>query len=431
MVKVFIDPNLDNISKELKYILQSLSVSIDLKIEIVPDESVGDFIFSLTEDKSAIEINHIIFFDSAKFDFLNNCDEEGFLIYNGKRDYLGTSFYLLTCAQELDEMKKDKFGRFPYSESIQSKLKNCSKNIVQECFNQIANKVFKINSIVHQRTKIFLSHDVDFINGALFQDGFFALKKLNLNGMMNIIFQNLFINPAWLNMEQIMKIESEYDFKSTFYWLVNKGLSEEGIKNSDYDIKQRKIRKIIQNVQNMGWENGIHKSISEQTFHQEIEILGTNPIGNRYHFLKFRPHSNFQEIENANLKFDTSLGFAEELGFRNSYGKPYIPWNFNERRPYSFVECPLNIMDTTLHGYQKLNGEKAYQKIIEFVEMNSSDCVISVLWHNNYFTPYKFGEYFILFKKLLEYFYESKYNCITQTEIVNRYLKNEYINKTA
>jgi hypothetical protein len=236
MVKVFIDPNLDNISKELKYILQSLSVSIDLKIEIVPDESVGDFIFSLTEDKSAIEINHIIFFDSAKFDFLNNCDEEGFLIYNGKRDYLGTSFYLLTCAQELDEMKKDKFGRFPYSESIQSKLKNCSKNIVQECFNQIANKVFKINSIVHQRTKIFLSHDVDFINGALFQDGFFALKKLNLNGMMNIIFQNLFINPAWLNMEQIMKIESEYDFKSTFYWLVNKGLSEEGIKNSDYDI---------------------------------------------------------------------------------------------------------------------------------------------------------------------------------------------------
>lgn len=431
MVKVFIDPNLDNISKELKYILQSLSVSIDLKIEIVPDESIGDFIFSLTDGKSAIEINHTIFFDSSNFDFLKNCDKEGFLLYNGKRDYLGTAFYLLTCAQELDDSKKDKIGRFPFSESIQNVLNNISRNIVQECFNEIALNLFKIGRINSHKTQIFLSHDVDFINGALIQDGFFALKKLNFMGMIDIIFQNFFKNPAWLNMDHIMKIENEYDFKSTFYWLVNKGLSEDGIKNSDYNINKKQIRNAIKSVEDKGWENGIHKSISKQTFHQEIEILGTNPIGNRYHFLKFRPHSNFQEIENANLKFDTSLGFAEELGFRNNYGKPYIPWNFNEKRPYSFVECPLNIMDTTLHGYQKLNGEKAYQKIIKFVEMNSSDCVISVLWHNNYFTPYKFGEYFMLFKKLLEYFYESKYSCITQTEIVNRYLKNEYTSKTA
>jgi hypothetical protein len=78
-------------------------------------------------------------------------------------------------------------------------------------------------------------------------------------------------------------------------------------------------------------------------------------------------------------------------------------------------------MDTTLHHYQKMTAKEAYHKIISFVEKNAQDAVISVLWHNNYFTPYKYGTYFKLYKDLLAYFYEHQFKGITQTEIIEQY----------
>jgi hypothetical protein len=239
--------------------------------------------------------------------------------------------------------------------------------------------------------------------------------------MANIIFANLLLRPQWLNMDKIMKIEDEFGFKSTFYWLVNKGRTKDGFKNSDYAIGSKHVQNQIECVQKKGWENGLHKSISDDSFVTEMNKLGFMPLGNRYHFLKFNIHANFKDIESAGLKFDGSLGFAEEMGFRNSYGLPYKPYNFETQKAYQFVECPLHIMDTTLHGYQKVSADEAFRKITAFMESNSNDAVFSVLWHNNYFTDYKYGDYFKLYKKLLQYFVDSKYECITQSQMIEDY----------
>jgi len=78
-------------------------------------------------------------------------------------------------------------------------------------------------------------------------------------------------------------------------------------------------------------------------------------------------------------------------------------------------------MDTTLRGYQKQDASEAYAKITSFVEKNSQNAILSLLWHNNYFTPYKFGDYLVLYKKLLSYFKENDFQCITQSQIVKKY----------
>jgi hypothetical protein len=264
----------------------------------------------------------------------------------------------VSSAQELKNTTFDKYGRFPHAASYQKHFDVTNKNRVQHCFDEIVRTNHHLNSLkkTNSRSKIFLSHDVDFINGALIQDGFFALKKLNIQAIFMVLFQNLFHKLQWLNMDDIMKIENEYDFKSTFYWLVNKGISNAGIKNADYDFSDIKIQNQFNNVLLNGWENGIHKSISSDSFETEIEKLKFKPTGNRYHFLKFLPHQNYTEIEYAGLKFDSSLGFAEEIGFRNNYGQPFKPFNFSTKKAYNFVECPLHIMDTTLHHYQKLGN---------------------------------------------------------------------------
>jgi hypothetical protein len=421
-IQIHIDSSVNAIERELTYILLELFKPFNESLSFFNEPLENSL--TIAAHQGDLITNEYNFVHIKQLSFDNDFTANGFLkLENGNPDYLATAFYLLSCAQELDDSRKDKFGRFPYQESYQKYFSNAEKNMVQFCFDEILKSINKLSSLKKQtfKSRIFLSHDVDTVYGALMQDGFYAVKKLNIPGIFNIMFSNLLIKPQWLNMDKIMKIETEYDFKSTFYWLVNKGLSKEGIKNADYIYNSPKVQSQVELVTKNGWENGIHKSISDESFEEEIVKLKFKPKGNRYHFLKFKPHHDFAKINHAGIKLDTSLGFAEELGFRNSYGLPYKPYDFKNKMAFNFVECPLHIMDTTLHSYQKLSANEAYNKIISFTEKNAENTILSVLWHNNYFTPYKYESYFVLYKKLLAYFYESKFACITQSQIIEKY----------
>lgn len=419
----YVDSSLDAVRNEMNYTLSVLAKNLGTGIDFVGDATDGAIWVSASSDAD-ITVNPRKITHVAQLRFGEDFTEDGYLkLENGRDDQLSTAFYLLSLAQELDDTKRDRFGRFPYAESYQRHFNLTTENRVQHCFDAIIRSGPKLNGFrrASERSRIFVSHDVDFINGALMQDGYYAVRKLNVPALFQIMFSNLLVNPQWLNMDRIMRIESEYDFRSTFYWLVNKGLSKEGIKNADYDFNSKRVQKQMKLVAANGWENGLHKSAAEDDFLTETGKLGFTPAGNRYHFLKFRPHTDFALIDAAGLKFDTSLGFAEEIGFRNSYGLPYRPYDFKTGAAFGFVECPLHIMDTTFHYYQKLPTKEAYARIVSFVETNSENAVLSVLWHNNYFTPYKFGEYLDLYKKILLYFKENDFRCITQSQIIEQY----------
>lgn len=406
----------------MEYVLAVLAQSYEVEITFTDAMDDGSTVVSNADGDVVAEPRNIT--GAAHLNFDKDFTSDGFLkLDNNAPDHLSTAFYLLSLAQELDGSKKDRYGRFPYSESYQKHFNAVAINRVQHCFDAVVRSTPKLGFLKRpfSRSRVFVSHDVDFINGALMQDGFFALKHMNIPALFQIMFSNLLVNPQWLNMDRIMKIESEHDFRSTFYWLVNRGLSKEGIKNADYDFRSKKVQEHVKLVASNGWENGLHKSISDDSFMTEMGKLTFIPVGNRYHFLKFRPHTDFQLIHDAGLKFDSSLGFAEEVGFRNNYGLPYRPFDLKTRAAFDFVECPLHIMDTTLHGYQKLSANDAFAKIIAFVEANSAHAILSLLWHNNYFTPYKFGEYLDLYKRILLYFNERDLQCITQSQMIEKY----------
>lgn len=425
-LEIFLDTTISEIVPELKYILIHWSKNKEFELAFTQTPSSNSLNISTNED-SDILFTYDAFRNTEFFDYTKNSNEEGFItLPNNKPDYLATAFYFIACGQELNLTIRDQFNRFPYNQSIHFKKSITGKNIVQECFDKLIQSSKKTSHIFSQsfRSKIFVSHDIDLINGAIYQDGFYALKKFKLLDLFTILLDNILKHPQWFNMDLIMKLESEYDFKSTFYWLVNKGMSEDGIKNSDYNINSHKVTSIIKKIEISEWDNGIHKSASQTNFIEEMQKLPIKPVGNRYHFLKFQPHIDFSIIESAGLLFDSSLGFAEEVGFRNGYGQPYQPYDFSQRKAFNFVECPLHMMDTTLHGYQKISAKEAYEKLIYFVENNSKNCILSLLWHNNYFTNYKYADYFQLYKQLLAYFYENKFECITQSEIISKYLVN-------
>lgn len=423
-MKVYVEVN-SLYTEEVKYIFSVFAFNKGVKFEWINDVNYSDLSIGHSS-KNTLRIS-IAFYEQISsgifdhnFHFKNG---PNISFEDGEHDLLSTAFYVLTCAQELGSSEKDKFGRFQFKNSFQAKFNVEKENLVQMLFDKLETLLSsKLPARKKSfRSRIFLSHDIDTVYGALMQDGFSALKRFRFDQVFKIILSNLLKGPSWKNIDRIMDIESEYDFYSTFFWLVNKGRVDENLSNSDYDLNDNVIQRFISEITSGKWSNGLHKSAADDSFQKELLKLGVSVKANRYHYLKFDLKTDFPLLAASPLSFDSSLGFAEASGFRSGYGQPYRPYDFSQRRALDFIECPLNIMDTTAFNYKKLSGTEFLSETISFCERNSTNCVISVLFHNNIISDYKFKDYLVAFKKLLAYFYESGLKPIGPEEIITEY----------
>jgi hypothetical protein len=415
-MKIFVEPN-KNFTEEIKYVFRTLTHTNGIRVEFVADaadsqisagSSIG-FTFNVSESfYTEIGVKKLNHAQHLKKDCVIRND-------NGEPDYLSTVFYMINSLQEYGDADTDEIGRFKYTNSYQNKFANIEDNLVGRYSQQI------LGQSQNPKSRIFLSHDIDSINGAVLQDSFFLLKKGNPLPIFRLVMNAVLQRPDWLNMDKIMKIEDEYSLKSTFFWLVNKGRLNKREVNSDYSINNRNIRALQNSIETMGWENGLHKSISPDSYKEELTKLALPTIANRNHYLKFRLPDLYTDIEASGLKLDASLGFAEAVGFRNSFGLPFHPFNLRERKPHSFVEVPLTVMDGTLKQYRGVPLNETAPQIISFLEKNKTGCVISVLWHNTFFSDYKFAGYVKVYREILEYIHANGLRSINPGEIVKEF----------
>ena len=406
------------------YLLKLIEKNKNIQFTFTGQPENAELIFDHTNNKSqplalsfynSLQSENSVFFHDNYFP-----DEQLIKTQTDVVDYMATIFYMINCLQEFNPRKKDVdlFGRFRYVSSYQKRFESIEKNLAQGYIDFLI-KSWNITDAKNFKSGFFLSHDIDNIYGSLLQDGFWALKKGKIDAILRIIANEFIRKPHWRNIDKIIRMDSEYDIKSTFFWLVNKGRGDLNIKNADYSISKEK--ELLQIVRKNGFVNGLHKSCSPMNINDELTKLSADSYSNRYHFLKFLPHIDWVKINHSKIKFDSSLGFAERYGFRNSFGMPFQPYNLSENKPFEFIEAPMNFMDGTFHKYMKLSCEVVTDRIINFYESNNKNCIFSLCWHNTYFTNYKYKGFIEQYKKLLTYIHESKIECYTPDEIINKF----------
>jgi peptidoglycan/xylan/chitin deacetylase (PgdA/CDA1 family) len=340
--------------------------------------------------------------------------------------YLATIFYMVNCLQEYNAPEKafDKYGRYRYAESFQHRFQNVTENLVQQCMDAFCEShiVLKEYAHQHQPSKILLTHDIDSLFGAWKMESRWALKKGRIGLMLKFIFEFFLQNHTWFNVDKILKIHTENDVKSTFFWITQQGKGDFGIKNADYDVKSMKIQEVLENILRADFEIGLHKSSLKTSFLEEMKAL---PIGhisaNRFHFLKFSVPQSWQDLEKNAVAFDASLGFAEAYGFRNSYGLPFQPFDWTQQRTLETLVTPLNIMDGTLGDYMKIPVNQIQNHITDFLDKHKKNCLLTLLWHNTEFSEYSFQGYLDVYKGVLRYVKDNKMETTTVKNILAEY----------
>lgn len=426
MIKIFLPPN-QVFSAPLKYILAVFSQNQQVPIHWVNQLDLADISYEKNQPNSLpIAENFYQKIAQGQFGFRHHLNKKcQITTKNREVDWLATAFYYLNALQEYnaDKIDFDQYGRFKFSSTYQYKFQNHLDNLVQTCFDNFAKQIERFVTIKPCKcsTKLFLSHDIDLIHGSLRQDGIWAIKNGRPDLLMKIIVNELLRKPHWLNMDNIMQLHEEYGLKSTFFWLVEQGRGAANIKNSDANPNSQLIDNQWERIQEKGFDLELHKSTLSKTFAEELKKMPENTVANRYHFLKFQLPQAWEEIENSGLKLDASLGFTNEIGFRNSYGLPFRPYNFSTQEAYNFVEVPLHIMDGVLWKTKGLNRQEMSKTIMDFIDSNRENCVLSILWHNTEFSEYKYKDCLAVYRDLLIYCKEMNLTTTTPKEIIEEY----------
>jgi hypothetical protein len=208
-------------------------------------------------------------------------------------------------------------------------------------------------------------------------------------GQIHSFFQKIRGEEPYYTFEDIIRIEHDLNVKSTYYILKETGKARAFSKKTWYlygrnrSLQTREMRNLLHRLVSNGDEVAIHGSyfsyrepelLINET--RELESLINEPvIGTRQHNLNLTIPETWEYQVNAGLKYDTSLGFKDTIGFRWGTSFPFYPAIWNGIIP--LLEMPLVIMDICLDSCK----DKERESLAIADKVCRYQGVLTLLWH--------------------------------------------------
>jgi len=371
------------------------------------------------------------FFDSKETDIITQKDDSVIINY----DIIASSFLLLSGYQEYLIKNRDEYGRFPYEHSLQNKydftllpIVNYYFDILKTAIENAYNVSLKIKLWDDKDFAVFVSHDIDLCETAWKEGSSWRLKRGDIITPFNLVFKKIFRNDAWFNFDDILEIENLLQIPST-YFFINQSSKKGKMKNGDYNIFDKKFLKVFQNIKNQGSEIAIHGSLgthnNTKKFLNEINLMPTHVEGNRFHYMFYDIDSTPENMEESGLKYDSTAGFAETIGFRSSFCLPYYLFDFQSNKPTSVLEIPLTFMDSSLRqNYMNLSKESIINYAKNIIgEIKKHHGIFSINWHNNRFSDVKEPGWKDIFIEIIKLCKSENALFLTGKEIANKFMQ--------
>jgi hypothetical protein len=233
-------------------------------------------------------------------------------------------------------------------------------------------------------------------------------------------------DPNW-RFEQILAEERRRGATgSSFYVIASHHDPHDGAAGEEYG---RLRPRLVETLLEAGGEVGLHGSYTAAddpvrlaAEKHKLEALAGPITGHRYHYLRVDPHRNLAPLVDVGLRYDTTLGFPDALGFRAGIARPFRPWDFEREEPLDLVEVPLAAMDATLaeERYLGLAAKRAEPQLMQLLDRAAEfGGAFAVLWHPDRFDPATSGGWDRLYSRLLAGAQERGGSCVPAAELVS------------
>jgi len=378
--------------KELKYLNEE---NIPTKIEFIKNKFIveEDIPVIYGNDKMIVKENQII------------CGI----------DIFASSFFMLTRWEEYVNKTRDKHNRFPSYVSLAYKFNFLDRPIVNEYIEMFWNmlKFLKCKQIRKNRNfQLYLTHDVDrplkiYDFKSFLIQSFNDIKKGNLN-IKNFEFLIFKHKDSFNTFDYFMDLSEKLRVKSYFFFMAG-GSSKF---DNRYKINDIFIQNLISKIKKRGHIIGIHPSYNAYNdlnmFRKEKELLekycNCNVKIGREHYLRFEIPTTWQVWEDFNMKWDSTLSYADKEGFRCGVCYEYSVYNILTREKLNLKEKPLIVMEGSFLYQQNISYEYFFDRIVFLInKVKKYEGDFIFLWHNSSFNEGIWKKYGSIYEKVLNY----------------------------
>ena len=191
------------------------------------------------------------------------------------------------------------------------------------------------------------------------------------------------------NLASIRALELDHGIKATYFLqMVDHPQRQEPL--AMYAYRDPYLRREVAALRNEGHEIALHSSYESGAdparLRDEVRrLLSLRPAsGSRQHYLRI--HSNlWAELWSLGLRYDSSVGYSDFVGFRSGACHPYRPFNKDTGCEFSTLEIPFCVMDSGL--FQSCGGNRSQMEGLLDALADSvgyRNGVLVSIWHNQY-----------------------------------------------
>ena len=322
-------------------------------------------------------------------------------------DIVAATFFMLTRWEETLEGKRDMHDRFLGKNSLAYQNGFLEKPIVNQ-YVEILWAFLQKNKITPVRKKrtfeIVPTHDVDI--PFLFPNFMYGLRTI----------ARYLISPTYFwdginYLKFYLKGKDPYDTHDVFL----DGAEKLGVKahfffmagcQNRFDprdqLEHPKVNFLIEKIKERGHQIGFHPSytsyddpiiISQEKKRLE-KIAGQKVETGRQHYLRFENPTTWNLWENEKMKWDSTMSYADEIGFRNGVCYPFPVFDIFARKKLDLYERPLILMEGTLGLYMDITLEKAKNRVGELMnQVKKYEGEFVFLWHNSSLNLRQYARY--------------------------------------
>jgi hypothetical protein len=324
-------------------------------------------------------------------------------------DLFGSCFFMLTRYEECVVHVRDQHDRFPAHASIAYQEGFLLRPIVNEYLEvlwAVMKRLWPFLARPERHYRVVPTHDVDW--PAI---GYKTPWSLVLRGAAGDLIKRRDARLAMARLRAKVRGDFASDPANTFDWLMT--LSEQrnlrsefyfiadhtaGIRDGVYSLEQPFIQALMRQVHQRGHVVGLHPSYESYRAPEQIarEFSRLRAVaesqdcvpsrwGGRQHYLRWENPTTWQAWDDAGLDYDSTVGFADQVGFRSGACYEYPAFNLHTRQQLRLTERPLIVMDCTLFDYMGLSVDEATELlslVAQRCRMYEGEFVL--LWHNSY-----------------------------------------------
>jgi hypothetical protein len=332
-------------------------------------------------------------------------------------DLFGSAFFMLTRYEECVSPVRDRHGRYPGSACLAFRLGFLQKPVVDQYAELLwagLSRLWPGLRRPQHAYRLWLTHDVDqpyFVFRrnrlrmaalGLGKGGEDALLRRDVRqaatrvrAMTRTLVHGAEADPHF-NLRAVMDIDEAHHLSATYFYMADKG----GRYGAAYGLNDPAIRSLLESTHRRGHQLGLHASYGSMTdaaalssewsrLRSAVFSLGIEQAswGSRTHFVRWSARTGFRDTDAAGADFDTTLAYADQVGFRCGTCREYPAFDLLGGRPLRLQVRPTIAMEYSVidpHYMGKGLGDEAlliFSRLAE--ECRTYGGTFTLLWHNH------------------------------------------------